>query len=257
MLSYRDYLERVPASSEELADDNIRKWQEWFADAGEVSEFQASCFLSDCGIAMLLPAEVNNVEELREKAREISYPLVMKTAEAGVRHKSDQQGVVLNIQNESDLLAAYRDLATRIGEKVLLAPMHKDDGIEMILGIVNDSQFGPLVLMGFGGVHAEIIEDSVLALPPFDASYAALRMEQLKMRKVLDGARGKTAMDVDAYCQAAAGLSRLAVNFADQLAELDINPVKVMSKGCVGLDAMLILKHSPEGMNEHGKQGYG
>ena len=201
-------------------------------------------FLHDCGIPMVKVWSVNNEVELANLAPGLSYPVVIKTALPGIRHKSDVDGVRLNVRDETELLQVYRDLSGRLGNRALVAPMLNAHGVEMILGLAADEQFGPMVVMGFGGVHAELLRDFVTVAPPFDAATAFRCLDRLKMRKLLDGMRGAPAVDVPAFCEAAAVLSVMALEFADLLTEVDINPIKVLEQGCMGLDALIIGKTS-------------
>jgi len=139
------------------------------------------------------------------------------------------------------LFNAYLDLSQRLGDKVLIAPMIDTHGVEMILGIARDDQFGPMIVMGIGGIYTELLHDIVIVVPPFDVTTANLYLDKLKMRKLLDGVRGNPGVDFTAYCKAAANLSVLAVEFREQIKEVDINPIKVLEKGCIGLDALINL----------------
>jgi hypothetical protein len=108
-----------------------------------------------------------------------------------------------------------------------------------VLGLVHDEQFGPLVVLGFGGIHAEILRDVRCLLPPFDATAARRVLDRMRLRPLLDGPRGGAPVDIDAFCTAAARLSALAVAFADDIEEIDINPMIVHPRGCTGVDALL------------------
>ncbi|MDE0841945.1 MAG: acetate--CoA ligase family protein, partial [Porticoccaceae bacterium] len=106
----------------------------------------------------------------------------------------------------------------------------------------NDEQFGPLIVVGSGGIYAEILADIQVLLPPFDAATVARAVQKLTMAPALDGNRGMPMVDIDSYCSAAAQLSVLAVEFADLISELDINPLKITNNGCQGLDALVVKK---------------
>ena len=137
-----------------------------------------------------------------------------------------------------------------------LPPLLNAPGVEMILGLAADEQFGPMVVMGIGGVHAELLRDFVTVAPPFDAATAFRCLDRLKMRKLLDGMRGAPAVDVPAFCEAAAVLSVMALELADLLTEVSINPIKVLEQGCVGLDALIIGQDKqPVSRNDPGECG--
>jgi len=116
-----------------------------------------------------------------------------------------------------------------------------EPGVEMILGIKRDAQLGPTILIGAGGIHAELLRDVAPARPPFDAAWALKLIDRLKLRRLLDGVRGRPASDVAALADAAARLSGMAVALADRIREVDINPVIVHAKGCVAVDALAIV----------------
>ena len=244
MMAYRDFLARSVSRPPGLSRSVLAKWRARLADTDAGDEIEANRFLHDCGIPMVKVWPVNNEVELANLAPGLSYPVVIKTAAPGIRHKSDVDGVRLNVRDGTELLQVYRDLSGRLGNRALVAPMLNGPGVEMILGLVTDEQFGPMVVMGIGGVHAELLRDFVTVAPPFDATTAFRCLDRLKMRKLLDGMRGAPAVDVPAFCEAAAVLSVMALEFADLLTEVDINPIKVLEQGCVGLDALIIGKTS-------------
>ncbi|MDG1485465.1 MAG: acetate--CoA ligase family protein [Porticoccaceae bacterium] len=245
LLNYRDFQQRPAQDLPVMDADKIAYWRQRLQSQQQVSEVQASKFLADFEVPMVLGAEVATERQLVEAADRLSYPLVLKTAQPGIAHKSDQAGVKLNIASQTELLEAYRDLSQRLGSAAMLAPMSEPAGVEMILGISTDKQFGPVVVLGFGGLYAEMLRDTTVLLPPFDSAAATEAIGRLRMSPMLAGLRGSPAMDIPAYAEAAARLSVLAVEFADLIAEIDINPVKLMANGCLGLDA-LILPHQPD-----------
>ena len=240
MMAYRDFLDRPDIRPPGIPRLALTNWRARLADTDVVDETEANRFLHDCGIPMVKTWLVNNEDELAKLGPDLSYPVVVKTAAPGIRHKSDVDGVRLNVRDETELLQVYRDLSGRLGNRALVAPMLNAPGVEMILGLAADEQFGPMVVMGIGGVHAELLRDFVTVAPPFDATTAFRCLDRLKMRKLLDGMRGAPAVDVPAFCEAAAVLSVMALEFADLLTEVDINPIKVLAQGCVGLDALII-----------------
>ncbi len=113
-------------------------------------------------------------------------------------------------------------------------------GVEMFLGMRHDPQFGPVVLLGLGGIHAEILQDVAYALPPFDAAHALRCLDGLRLRPLLDGSRGFAAADIGAFTDAAARFSSAVHALRGSLRELDVNPVILGESGCVAVDALLI-----------------
>lgn len=238
-LSYCDFQVRPGIRPPVLPASTVSVWRGRLAEIEDIDEIEAGQFLHDCGIPMVTARAVNDEAELASLGAEMGYPLVMKTAMSGIHHKSDMGGVCLNIGSEAELLHIYRDMSMRLGSRVLIAPMIEGPGVEMILGLTTDEQFGPMVVVGIGGVHAELLQDVVTVAPPFDVATALYNLDRLKMRKLLDGARGAPPVDVPAFCEAAAILSVIAIEFADLVKEVDINPVKVLERGCLGLDALI------------------
>jgi hypothetical protein len=114
------------------------------------------------------------------------------------------------------------------------------NGVEMVLGLVRDEQFGPLVMLGFGGVNVETLRDVAYALPPFDQATALRLLDSLRLRPLLDGLRDRPAVDVKAFCQAAERFSIMAAALADEISEIDINPVIAHSGGCIAVDALVV-----------------
>ncbi len=130
----------------------------------------------------------------RAAAAEIGYPVVLKTAEPGVAHKSDAGGVVLGIRDPAALDAAYAGLAARLGPRVLVCET-AEPGIELSAGIVTDGDLGPLVVVGAGGILVEHLADRAVALPPVDAAGARRMLSRLRVSRLLAGFRGGPPAD--------------------------------------------------------------
>jgi acyl-CoA synthetase (NDP forming) len=243
LLDCRSFLQRPPISPPILSPlvvDELRGQLSQAGLTGALGEYLSSALLSECGLIMNDSVLIHSAEELDALLEQLVYPLVLKTAEAGIEHKSDSGGVVLHIADAPALQQAYAEMAGRLGPQALVAPMIEGDGLEMILGVSRDPQFGPMVVLGFGGIHAEVMQDVTVLVAPFDAAAARGALDSLRMRPLLDGVRGEPAVDVDAYCEMAARLSTVAVAFRGEIREIDINPVKLGSWGVVGLDALLV-----------------
>ena len=113
-------------------------------------------------------------------------------------------------------------------------------GVEMILGVHHDVQFGPVIILGFGGVMAEVMKDVTFALPPFDQHHARRCIDKLSLKTILDGVRGNDPADIDAFCSFAARFSDMVYALRHELREVDINPVIVNTQGCVAIDALVV-----------------
>jgi acyl-CoA synthetase (NDP forming) len=134
--------------------------------------------------------------------------------------------------------ATYEELATRTG-RVLVAEQ-VDGGVECVIGVSHDDLFGPVVMFGLGGVFIEVFEDVAFRVPPFDRDEARRMIDEVRGSALLRGARGRPKGNVKALVDTIMKVQRLAVDNADQLAELDINPLVVLPKGVIALDALAV-----------------
>jgi len=249
LMNYRDFLRR-PAMKTTVADDEaIASWSKRLQDSPLLDEAQSLSLLRDFGIAAVRSQVTDAESELTALAQELGYPLVLKTAKLGVVHKTEQKGVVLDIQGEQQLLDSYKEMTSRLGPRVILAKM-APAGVEMFLGARTDPQFGPVVMFGFGGVLAEVIADVVFALPPFDAAYVRRRLNELKLYALLDGVRGSQPCNADAFCSMAEKFSVMVDALRGDLGEIDVNPVIVGNKECLAVDALIVGRNKGEN-SEH------
>ena len=240
LFDYRDFLLRESTATAEVDVQTIARWSEQLERNGNLSESESLAMLGEFGIPVVPSRPAAGRDEVIAIAGELGYPVVLKTETPDIMHKTDQQGVVLDIRDDEELLAAYDELSERLGPRVVVASM-VPAGIEMILGMRQDPQFGPVVIIGFGGIHAEGLRDVTFALPPFDATHARRCIDRLQLRPLLDGMRG-TACNIDAFAEAAAGYSTLVYALRDELVEGDVNPVIVGAQGCSAVDALFVAR---------------
>jgi len=243
MMDYRDFLQRPAMTLPSIDYAKVQFWKTFFSESKIIDEVDASRCLADFGLPMVESHRFTCFEELTHLIPSLNFPVVLKTAASGINHKSDVGGVRLNIENIEQLNKAYQEMSKQLGRTALVAPMIKSQSVEMILGIVDDDQFGPLVVIGFGGLYTELLKDVAFLLPPFDAQTATRAVNKLHMRPMLNGLRGSQAFDVNSFSLAAANLSIFAVAMKDHIKEVDINPINLMHQGCIGLDALITLKN--------------
>jgi acyl-CoA synthetase (NDP forming) len=240
LLNHRDFLAR-PAPAPMRADEAIvSRWRQRFTSGPAPDEVDALLCLADFGVPVVPARRCRTEDEALAAATALGYPVALKTARAGVLHKSDAGGVRLGIGDAASLRSAYADLAQRFGPVVCVAAMVPDPAVEMFLGMRHDAQFGAVIIMGIGGIHAELLGDVVTLLPPCDAGTAMRLLDRLRLRRLLDGVRGAPAVDVPAFCRAAASFSMLAAALDGVVQEIDVNPVRVLPQGCAAVDALLI-----------------
>lgn len=202
------------------------------------------------GIPAVQTVFAKTEEEAFRAAEEIGYPLVMKVVSPQISHKSDVGGIRLSLQNGDEVRAAYREMMRTIPEKrpdaslegVQLQKM-LSGGKEVIIGMVRDPTFGPMLMFGLGGVYVEILKDVQFAIAPVDEEEARGMVTGIKTYPVLAGARGEKPSDIDALVDAILRVSRLVCDFPD-IEEFEINPMMVLEegKGAFAVDMRLTLK---------------
>jgi acetate---CoA ligase (ADP-forming) len=207
--------------------------------AGEADGAALAGLLRDYGIAVARSRSAVSEAGALAAAAELGYPVVLKTDEPGIAHKSDAGGVVLGLAGPAALAAAYQDLAERLGRRVLVCETIPA-GPELALGLARDHELGPLLVVGAGGVLVELLADRAVALPPVGPEQARAMVGELRVAALLTGARGQPAADLDAVVAAITGLSQLAAELGDALEALDINPLICGPHGAVAVDALAI-----------------
>ncbi len=239
-LAYRDFAWSAAVAPPTAPEADVTaRWRARLAEPRILTEAEGLDLLGDYGVPVVAHEVVGEAEEAVAAAERMGYPVVAKTAEEGLLHKSDAGGVLLNLLDADQVRTAYDDLAARLGPAVLLAPMVLPE-IELALGVVSDPQFGSLVLVAGGGVFIEVLGDRQLGLVPIDEPIARRMIAKLAVSPILDGVRGRPAADRAAVAQALVALSDLAADVGDLIAELDVNPLAVGQEGCVALDALVV-----------------
>jgi len=200
---------------------------------GWLAEHETKEVLARYGIRATRERPVGSAREAVMAAREIGWPVALKGFGPDIIHKSEEGAVALALPNETQLQTAWDLMARRLGRRLagaLVAEMARGEA-EAILGIKHDPQFGPVVLVGLGGVLAEVLDDVVLIPAPVSPERVRALLPRLRLWPLLEGVRGGPALDVDALADAASRLSWLAVDAGARLAELDINPLFLRHKG--------------------------
>jgi acetyltransferase len=178
-------------------------------------------------------------EEAVEAAQGIGYPVVLKILSPDVQHKTEISGVRVGLEDESAVVRAFREVTEAARkhhsqvrlEGALVQEMIPADAVEVILGVLQDPDFGPVVVFGSGGILVELLRDSSLRLPPLSHEEALKMIHETRGRRLLQGFRGRPPADIDALVDALVRLSQLAVDLGDLVSALDINPLMVLPKG--------------------------
>jgi acyl-CoA synthetase (NDP forming) len=225
------------------------------ATPGPLAEHEAKALLGAAGIAIPASRLARDESELEAIAADLGYPLVVKIQSIDILHKTEAKGVRLGIGDLAALRDAYRAVCAAAKQYdpkasidgVLIERM-AGRGVEMIVGIIRDPTFGPVVMVGAGGVTAELFKDTVYRLAPVDESEATAMLRELRSAPLLDGFRGAPKADVPALAALISRVSQLAYAGRDRIAELELNPVIVHAagEGCSVADALLVLAPADE-----------
>lgn len=211
--------------------------------AKNLSEYESKLVLSAYGIPVTREKTVKTGEEAVAAAAEMGYPVVLKGSGEAMSHKTELDLISLNIRDEKALMASYRGFTERKDVTVdeFLIQQMVTGNRELMAGLKRDSQFGPCVMFGLGGVLAEILDDVAIRVAPLTTFDAMDMMEDIRARKILDEFRGKPAVDRDALATLLIGLGRLGLE-NDAVSEVDINPIKLVDGKPVAVDALIVLQ---------------
>jgi acyl-CoA synthetase (NDP forming) len=215
---------------------------------GPIGEYEAKRILGEAGVPALTELLATSAAEAQAVAVRVGNRLVLKIVSPQITHKTEIGGVMLDVP-AADAGAAYDQLVERVKarapqatiEGVLVSPMVKG-GVEMILGVHDDAVFGPVVLLGLGGIFVEVLRDVTFRIAPFGIEEAHRMIAELRGAAILKGARGQPPSDLDALAAALSLLSLFAAAHRGQFTSIDINPLLVRSKGegAAALDALIV-----------------
>jgi acyl-CoA synthetase (NDP forming) len=202
--------------------------------------WEARELLEGAGVEFAQARRARDPDDALAAASELGYPVVLKAL--GQLHKSDAGGVAVGLPDAAALELELSRMATLSASGYSVertAPV--EQGIELIVGARRDPRFGPVTLVGMGGLYAELLGDVAVALAPVDEPEAARLLESLRGAALLTGTRGRPPLDVQAAAAATAALSRVAAEHPE-IDELEINPLLVLPEGAIGLDARIVLR---------------
>ena len=211
-----------------------------------ITEESSKEILSEYGIKVPQYALVTSSDEAVKKSKEIGFPLVAKIVSADILHKTDVGGVKVGLRSEDEVKKAFDDMYHRLKEKfdvkgVLLEKM-VPNGVELIIGLQNDSQFGPSIMVGLGGIYTELFKDVSFRVLPITKDDAIKMLNSLRGRDILKGFRGSKPVNMDMISEAIVNIGTLGVDLAGKYESIDFNPVVVYPDGYFVVDAKIILK---------------
>ena len=229
---------------------------------GVINEYDAKRFFDQAGIPsvpeiLLSPQELASLDALPFKG-----PLVLKISSPDIQHKTEVGGVVLDIASLAQLKACASSMLAEVHHQAPRAHIHgllvqrQLKGVEVIIGVRNDPCFGPLVMVGLGGVFVELIRDVSYRFAPFDLSQAESMLRELKTYQLLTGYRGQPQADIAALAEMLVRVAQLAYDHRDRIAEIDINPILVShaGDGAYVADALIVLHSNLQLEGKHAKQ---
>lgn len=220
---------------------------------GALGEFDTKALLESYGIAVNRGSVAKDADHAVQISAGLTFPVVVKVVSSDIVHKSDVGGVVLNLPDSTAVGDAVRNMQARLRNAVpdatidgYLVQEMVGGGTEFIVGVNVDRDFGPMIVVGVGGILVELLDDVAVAPAPVSAARVAQMLSGLKAAKLLQGMRGRAPLDVAALSDLVSRVSWLAADLRENLLELDVNPVLVRAKGegCVAVDGRALLRET-------------
>jgi 3-hydroxypropionyl-CoA synthetase (ADP-forming) len=215
-----------------------------------ITEESAKEILTEYKIKVPPYALVRSESEALEKAKQIGFPLVAKVVSSEILHKTDVNGVKVGLRSETDVRNEFLDMYGRLSKQyelkgVLLEKMVRT-GVELIVGLQNDPQFGPVIMLGIGGIYTEVFKDVSFRVLPITKEDAIQMIEDLKGKQILKGFRGSEPVDMEMLGQALVNIGNLGTDNAAYYSSIDFNPLIAYPHDYYVVDAKIILKDKPD-----------
>ncbi len=219
------------------------------AGAGAMDSITGQALLQSFGVATAAARLATTADQAAAAAQALGYPVVMKIESPDILHKTEAQGVALNLGDEAAVRAAFGTLSANAKRYkadariagVLVQAMATGN-VELVIGLKRDATFGPVVMVGLGGVLIEVFKDVVFRAAPVSEAEALRMLDELKSRVILDGVRGKPPVDKAALARMISAVSCFGAAAGPRLAELDLNPVLAGPKGATAVDWLMVLE---------------
>jgi len=216
-----------------------------------IGDSEARLIMQAYGLRIPRSEIAETPEKAVQIASQIGYPVVLKIASPDILHKTDVGGVKVGLSSASEVRDAFELMVYRAQRYVpgatiwgcLVQEMAPSDGLEVLVGMNRDPQFGPLVTFGLGGIYVETLKDVTFRIAPFSRQEAAEMLGEIRAHALLDGVRGQPPVDKDAILDTLLRIGQLVQDFPE-IAELDINPLMVypQGQGALAIDMRLIMK---------------
>ena len=218
--------------------DKINFWNTKLAQSVLLTEFEGLSLFKDFEISTSKCSLINSLDDLSKATDELSFPLVLKTAE-NINHKSDVNGVKLNLTSQESVESAYQDLCNRLGKKAVLMEM-AEGSVEICVGAIVDPEFGPVIILSAGGTLVELFDDRVSSLAPIHETDVKKLLKKLKIYRLFGGVRGGNAVDLKQLCKQISRISEVVFYLRDSLSEVDINPLICSKDKIIAVDCLVV-----------------
>lgn len=216
-----------------------------------ITEELAKQALTEYGVRVPKYALVTDAEEAEIEAGKVGFPLVAKIVSPEILHKTDVKGVKVGLQNQEDVKNAFNDMYGRLSKQynvkgVLLEKMAAAGGVELIVGLQNDPQFGPVIMAGIGGIYTEVFKDVSFRVLPITKEDAISMIDDLKGNKILKGFRGMPSVNMNMLTEALVNIGRFGTEMAPYYESIDFNPIIFYENEYVVVDAKILLREKPD-----------
>ena len=226
----------------------------YYVNTGNEADIDAAAaILGTAGVALVPFEFANDAAAAVAAAGRLGYPVALKIESRDIAHKTEAGGVLLGIADETALRAGFEQIAASARNRQAAARIDGvivqkmvEQGAEMVIGVQQDAAFGPVLMVGFGGVMVEVMKDVAFAAAPLTLSEADTMLSGLKAARVLQGVRGRPPVDRIRLCEMLVNVSRLAAAAGPRLAELDLNPVMAGAEGAVAVNWLMVVNNDDE-----------
>jgi acetate---CoA ligase (ADP-forming) subunit beta len=213
-----------------------------------LTEIEAKQVIKEAGIFITETRLADSQKAAVAISKEIGYPVVLKIASPDITHKSDAGGVKTGLKDAQEVKKAYEDIMSSVAKKannariqgVTVQPMARP-GVEVIIGMFKDPQFGPVIMFGLGGIFVEVLKDVAFRLIPIEKRDAAEMIEEIKGKALLNGYRGQEPVNKEALVDVILKVSAM-VEKTPEIKELDLNPIFAYKDSAVAADARIVLE---------------
>jgi len=219
----------------------------------QLTEIESKDFLQEAGIPVIETKLARTKKEAISLSKRIGFPVALKIASSDIIHKSDSGGVKLGLTNVTQAGNAYSEIMLSIRQKFPKARVQgvsvqkmARPGIEVIIGLSKDAQFGPVLMFGLGGILVEVLKDVSFRIVPLTRKDAEEMIREIKGYPLLQGYRGQEPADIPFLEQLIVKVSELAEQYP-QIEELDLNPIFAYKDSAIAVDARIVLEASTEG----------